>query len=182
MKKTMIIIFIMISYSVISLELPKPDNDMMYTEFISTRKATYLKKENISKGIIVMDGQDKFLYKQTMPFEFSIKKTDDIITYKKGDVPEIQLDSDSGNNNEIMVLFGDNETLNEEYDIKAKKNGEVTEFTLTPRKISKIDYIEVFASGDKFKSFTIFFKNKSTLSYEFINTMTGTKPDEKYFK
>ena len=61
-KLIFLILFLHCFVLIFSQTLPQPENNQLYTEFISYRTAEYLKNPIISTGYIVMDGRDKFLF------------------------------------------------------------------------------------------------------------------------
>ena len=177
-KLIFLILFLHCFVLIFSQTLPQPENNQLYTEFISYRTAEYLKNPIISTGYIVMDGRDKFLFKQDEPISIEIKKNNNIITFKKNGMQAIQVDSLS---DDFTFLFDDPEKLKQKYFITKKNINNKEEYSVIPKQKENINQIIIITSGDKIEKIDINFNDKTNLVYNFKNTITGTKPDEKYF-
>jgi hypothetical protein len=180
MKKMFgLMFFIGCSVFLNALDIPRPQNDQLYTEFIAHRHAAYLKKPLVSEGIIVLDGQERFLYRQNVPFLIVIKKMGKSVTYQKGSaapytVGEVQHD--------IMVLFEKSDKLTEKYDVTVVKRENDHLYTIIPKLKGDVQRILLTAVIDEVKSLELVFADQSRLVYYFKNTVTGKKPDEKLFE
>ena len=164
-----------------TIELPHPENDQLYTDFVSYRFANYLKKPIIGNGYIVMDGKNKFLFKQIDPINIEIRKVDDKILYKVKDNQPIEISNDQDEN--IMFIFYNSDLSNKNFDIQKKLNNNNKDFfNIIPKEKKNIINIEIISMLDKVEKITIYFINNSTLIYEFKNSITGKKPSEQFFK
>jgi len=182
MKKIILLIILFISVNIIySQNIPQPKNNQLYTEFTSTRTAKYLKKPLTANGFIVMDGLNNFLFKQTDPVLIEIKKIKGKITYKKGDNDPIEIDSKA---QEFLIIFDNPENINKNFDIKKEIINKKDFYTVTPKNGSNENIIKILITAveDKIEIIEIYFTNGSKHTYKFRNTVTGKKPDEKYFK
>ena len=125
-----------------------------------------------------MEGLDRFLFIQTKPVYIEVRKISDKITFKKGDMQPIQVDAMSDG---IIFIFTDSAKLKEKYTIIKKDINNKQEYLIIPKEKENISQILIIAIHDKIEKMKIFFNDKSNLVYEFKNTVTGIKPDEKYF-
>lgn len=180
-KRTLIFFFILIPAIFFGAELPKPMNNQMYTEYLSYKYTPYLKKPAVASGIIAMDGKDKFIFKQTEPVAFKIKKDQEKIIYKRENMNEIIVEGNSSNY-DFMFLFDESVDLTKDYKINEKVINEKIEFTISPKVKSKYKKIVVTAKEDKFEKLEFYFSDNSNLIYEFSNTVTGKPVDEKVFE
>jgi len=180
MKSKIILSLLFINFLIHSVELPHPKNDCLYTEFDSYRYAKFLKKPIAGTGYIVMDGKDRFVFIQTKPLHVEIRKNGDRVMYKKGngmavDVSNMAMD--------MFFLFEEQDTLNANYDISKNAISDKDEYIVTPKDIinQNLKYIRIIGKLDVFESVELFFNDESKILYIFKNTITGSKPDEKYF-
>lgn len=166
--------------------LPKPDKDYLYTEFSSVRKLKYIKKPIVSSGYIAMNGKEDFIYRQETPTLLEIKKIGDAAFYKKANIDPIQIDLSKSNFDEsysvIFLFYGDDKTVGEYFDITKTFADNLDNYKILPKKQGTIKLISATGLGDKLHSIDMIYADGSTLSYKFSNSVTGTKPDEKYFK
>ncbi len=166
--------------------LPKPDKDYLYTEFSSVRKLKYVKKPIVSGGYIAMNGKEDFIYRQVTPTLLEIKKIGDTAFYKKANIAPIQIDLSKSNFDEsysvIFLFYGDDEAVSEYFDITKTFANNLDNYKITPKKQGTIKLISATGLGDKLYSIDMTYADGSTLSYRFTNSVTGTKPDDKYFK
>jgi hypothetical protein len=184
LKRILIVSFIAFNVLIFSQELPHPKDQQLYTEFTSQRMAAYLKKPIISEGYIVMNGSERFTFKQSKPTLIEIKKTGGKIIYKRENMDPIVMDASgqmTADTDNIMFLFSNDQNIKDKFEINIKKINEKDEFTIIPNKKEKVDKITVMAIDDKIESIRIQFLNKSTLVYQFKNTVTGVVPDDKFF-
>jgi len=180
-KKTVILFFILIPCIFFGTAIPKPLNNQMYNEYLSYKYTPYLKKPAVSNGIIAIDGNDKFIFKQIKPVAFKIKKIQDRITYKRENMEEMIVDGKSSGN-DFMFLFDESIDLAKDYNIVEKIINEKIEFTILPKEKSKYKKIVITAKEDKFEKLEFYFSDNSNLIYEFSNTVTGKPVDEKVFE
>ena len=126
-----------------------------------------------------MDGTNKFVFKQINPVKIEIKKVDKRITYKKGNAEPLTID---GLSDDIFFLFNyDSDNLGAKYNITRKYINNKEVYNIIPKEKKNIKHIILIAFDDKIEKIKIIFNDKSNLIYEFKNTITGIKPDEKYF-
>jgi len=162
-----------------SQTLPFPKNDMLYTEFVSYKKASYLKNPIKTVGYIVMNGNGNFLFKQISPIVIEVRKKDGRLTFKKENSQPIEIPNSPGGEN-IAFLFDKNSNYSNFIITKNVKNNKDF-FLVVPKNQDKIEKIEIVSNDDKIESIILFFKDKSSMTYDFKNTVTGIVPDEKYF-
>ena len=175
-KIILILLFFQLIILLFPQTIPQPKNNQLYTEFVSYRTALYLKKPIVSRGYIAMDGVEKFIFKQSCPVLVEIRKSNNLITYKRGDSEPIQVDFVSDN---IFFIFGESEKIKEKYNVI--QNDNKNKYYLTPKEKESIKQIIITAIDDIISKIEILFNDKTELVYEFKNTITGIKPDEKYF-
>ena len=166
--------------------LPKPDKDYLYTEFSSVRKLKYVKKPIVSSGYIAMNGKEDFIYRQETPTLLEIKKIGDAAFYKKENIAPIQIDLSKSNFDEsysvIFLFYGDDEKVSEYFNITKTFKNNIDYYDIYPKKQGTIKQVSATGLGDKLYSIDMTYADGSTLSYKFANSVTGTKPDDKYFK
>ncbi|HPO48898.1 MAG TPA: hypothetical protein PLO89_01100 [Spirochaetota bacterium] len=180
MKKIIFLFFAFFNLSLYSQTLPYPDGDALYSEYTSLRSAVYLKKPLVSYGYIVMKGAKNFLFKQTAPIVIEVRQKGDKLTFKKEDTQPIEIpNTQSGDN--IAFLFDKDSSLDNFNVSKSFSNGKDF-YLIVPKKIDKVTKIELVSKKDKVETIKLFFKDKTLLTYEFKNTVTGTLPDEKLFQ
>lgn len=178
-RRLIIIIFLLSNFIIFSQEqLPQPKNDQLYTEFVSYRYASYLKKPLAGSGYIAMDGKNKFIFKQIKPVIIEIKKNENKTTFKRGATEPIEIDEME---NELFFLFGEQKNINQIYDISKKVINNKDNYYIVPKEKQNISNITLIGLDDKIEKIEIFFNDNSKIIYEFKNTVTGIKPDEKYF-
>ncbi len=186
MIKYLFVFLCLIPIVTIAKEIPRPDNDQLYTDFIMTKKNPLIKKEIVSSGYISMDGQKRFIYKQLNPSIFFIYINNNILTYKSGTAPAVSLtvDDKTEDSSNIAIFFsGDNEKIKKKYEVVYSSRDGFDFFTINPKSsLSTILYYEIYSQGDKVTKIIIYHKNKSIQTYTFQNTRTGVKPDENFFK
>ncbi|MBN2546095.1 MAG: outer-membrane lipoprotein carrier protein LolA [Spirochaetes bacterium] len=180
-KKILISFFIIIPCLFFGSVLPKPQNNQMYTEYLSYKYTPYLKKPVVSSGIIAMDGKEKFIFKQIKPVAFKIKKVKGKITYKRESMDEIIIENNSSNN-DFMFLFDESVDITKDYNVNEKKINDKTEFMILPKNKGKYKKIIIISNKDKFERLEFYFSDNSNLIYEFTNTVTGKPVDEKVFE
>ncbi|OHD24411.1 MAG: hypothetical protein A2Y34_04165 [Spirochaetes bacterium GWC1_27_15] len=183
MKKIIFVFLLFIvTISLYSQKIPHPKNSMLYTEFTAYKSALYLKKPIVSSGYIAMNGLDKFIFKQTKPIVIEVKKRENRMFFKREGMNEIEISGNNDNSDNIAFLFSTNEDdLKKNFKIEQITTNGKQKYTVTPFKPTKVEKIEVIGIDDKIENIKIFFKDKSTILYEFKNTITGTSPNEKYF-
>lgn len=185
--KTRLVLIISICVQVIcAKELPVPDHYFLYTDFSSQRSSPFLKKTVDGSGYIVMNGKEEFAFKQKTPAEITIVRKNGVISFRKGNAAPIIIASSSedAENSALTLLFsGDTEKIHEIFSIEENTYEEMDQFTLTPKEGQKtfasISSIFIESSGDKIKKMELHYKNKTSLSYQFYNSVTGKVPDEK---
>lgn len=188
MKKNKIIFCIIVKLLflkifIFSQQLPVPKNYQLFTKYNSIQHSKFFKKEIKSSGYLIMDGKDTFLFKQELPVRVVIKKIGDRIIYKKGDNSSIDIDIPDDKKS-IFMIFQNSNNIYKYYNVVSSKidNKNKFKFTITPIKnvINGIDKITMIAVEDKIQQMTLFYKT-GYLEYFFNSTITGTKPDKKYF-
>ena len=177
-RRIIFIIFIFFNLNIFSQQLPQPKNDQLYTEFISSRYASYLKKPLIGSGYIAKDGKDKFIFKQIKPVNLEIKKMNNKVTYKRGTSDPVEI---SNVDNELFFLFDDPEKTGQFYNIDKKVVNKKDNYYLAPKDKQNISRIIIIGIEDIIERIEIYFSDNSKIIYDFKNTVTGKKPDEKYF-
>ena len=190
MKKILIFcIIVLSSLCAFAADFPQPKDNMMSTEYVSEKKMKYVKKTITATGKILMFNKDELVYTQEEPAAFVVTKTAKAVTYQRDKMAPIRIDiSDSsaaaGQNFDMIALFGDDEQVNQNYDITVTDENGVSHYTITPKHISKVKEMRALAVGDKVSTLIIFYTDGSTLKYTFKNTVTGQRPAdyEKYFK
>ena len=180
MKKIIIFFFTVFCLLLFPQDLPKPKNNQLYTEFTSYRYAPYLKKPLVSSGYIALDGQDKLVFRQNQPVSIVVKKAGEKITYQKGNNTPIEVTDASSN--EILIIFGEQEGLQEKYDITKEIIDGKEKFTVIPKKNNRMKSMILFSAEDVLEKLEINFSDRSRLVYEFKNAVTGVSPDKKYFE
>lgn len=181
--KNLTILFILLFCSFFpayTIELPVPENDMLYTEFICTTSSPYLKEKIVSSGIIVMNGKNKFLYRQDKPKKIILKKINEDVTFETETGIVTRLNS-SIIYNEIMLLFDSPEHAGEVFFISLIEHKDQNEYKIIPKTDSPVENILLFARGDKISSIEISFKNRTRSVYTFYNTQTGKIAGDSYF-
>ena len=178
MKIKIILFLFFLTLVLSSIEIPQPRNGELFREFNSYRYARYLKKPIHGTGYIAMDGKDRFVFVQTKPIMVQIKKINDRITYKKGfnmpiDVSNMAMD--------MFFLFEDQDVLKSNYDITKNFINNKDEYRIVPKEKNNLTIIKVTAIEDKVEIVELDFKDDAKIIYNFKNTVTGVKPDEKYF-
>jgi hypothetical protein len=185
-KYILTIIFLGLILPLFSQAIPHPKNDRLYTDFTCYRYAAYLKKPIISTGFIAMDGQANFLFKQISPLLIEIRKTGDKIIYKRGDQAPMEFSASSGGavgtTNSIIFLFDDSGKIKDKYNIVKKSLDGKDEYTVTPKEKEAVKQIFITAVEDRIETIKMYFADNTSYLYEFKNTVTGVKPDEKYFQ
>ncbi|MCG8573132.1 MAG: outer-membrane lipoprotein carrier protein LolA [Spirochaetes bacterium] len=183
MKKLVIFIFTVVSFiPILATELPHPKNNQLYTEYSCSRYTTYLKNPQLSTGIIVLDGEDQFLFQQNQPVQFKVLKNADTIFYQHGNRPAIAIDGEGSTNNELMVLFDPSADIQSKYNVTKVKKNNLDHYHIIPKTKSNIKRMVMLANEDIVITLEIYFTDKSKLIYQFTNTITGEKPDAKYFQ
>ena len=137
MKKLVSIFLFFVLFSIYSQNLttlPHPKNSMLYTEFVSYKKATYLKKPIEMVGYIVMNGENNFLFKQTKPILIEVRKNNNKLTFKKESSPPIEIPN-SPNGENIAFLFDKNTNYDGFNITKSLKMPKIT--ILLPQKARK---------------------------------------------
>ena len=177
-NKFIFIVFLFLNFYIFLQELPQPKNNQLYTEFISYRYASYLKKPLIGSGYIAKNGENKFVFKQVKPFIIEIKKMNNKLTFKRGVSESVEINDME---NELFFLFEESEKINQIYNINKKKTKNKDYYYLIPKKDQNISQIIIIGIEDKFEKIEIYFNDNSKIIYEFKNTVTGLQPDEKYF-
>ncbi len=181
LKNYFIFFLLFLNFLLFSNELPQPKDNLLYTEFVSYKYSPFLKKPGISSGIIAMDGKEKFIFKQLKPVIFILKKIDGRFTFQRQNTKEVAVDGETYDN-DFMMLFGDSNKLAESFNIVENKVNTKSIFTITPKTENKILKMIITAKGDAFEKIEMLFNDNSKLIYEFRNTVTGKKPDEKIFE
>lgn len=178
-RRLIIIIFLFLNFIIFPQEdLPQPKNSRLFTEFVSYRYAPYLKKPLTGTGYIVMDGKNRFIFKQVKPVIIEVKKIDDKTTFKRGNTEPIEVNEME---NELFFLFGDQTNIRRIYDISKKVINNKDNYYVVPKNKKDISNIFIVGIEDKFERIEINFNDNSKIIYEFKNTVTGIKPDEKFF-
>ncbi len=187
-KKIVIVLFLLLlCFSICAEDINNilhSANRELYTDFVAVRMSPYLKKPKVSFGYIVAD-RDKFLFKQTKPIKMEVRQENGVLTIKLPGDSEIVIDGSSEEySDDVMFLFDSAFDLNDNFVIKKDVVGDKDYYELLPNKpklSKKISLISLVVKGDSLESMTLTFKNRSTISYEFKNTITGVKPDESLF-
>lgn len=157
-----------------------PEKGRLYTEFTCITTSPYVKNEVVSSGIIVVAGENRFLYRQDKPKKLIIKKIDDNMTLETGEGTVTPVSS-SVIPEEIMLLFEVNADVEEKFEIVMTEHPSHNEYKITPREKSPVQTIFLYAAGDKVSSIRIHFKNRTKIVYTFHNTITGAGAGDKYF-
>jgi hypothetical protein len=178
-KSGLIILFLFLTFFLFPVDLPQPKNGELFTEFDSFRYAKFLKKPIAGNGYIAMDGKEKFVFIQEKPLHVEIRKNLDKVTYKKGfnmpvDISNMSMD--------MFFLFEEPDVLNANYDISKNSINDRDEYTITPKQKSNLKFLKVTGKEDIFEKVELYFNDDSRIIYIFNHTVTGVKPDEKYFQ
>jgi hypothetical protein len=178
MKKIYIVYFILTSFLLFSLELPKPKNDQLFAEYDSYRYSKFLKKPITGSGYLAMDGKDRFVFIQLKPLIVEIRKNGGRITYKKGSNMPIDI---SNMAMDMFFLFETDENISINYNVIKTAGSEMDSYEIIPKAEQNLLKIKVTAKEDKVEKIEILFKDDSKIVYFFRNVFTGRKPDEKNF-
>jgi hypothetical protein len=176
-----VFLFLIMSALIVPLfsdEIPRPKNEQLYTDFVSYRIDVDQKRSVMSSGYIVMDGVRKFLYKQVIPVMIDFRRNGDKMTFKKENMERIDIDEIS---NGIIIIFDYPDKIKEEFDIKKSFVNDKEQFNAVPKEIEDVDSIKIIASGDKIIKIVVQYTDGSFLVHEFMNMVTGVRPDDIYF-
>ena len=126
-----------------------------------------------------MNGNKNFLFKQTKPILIEVRQKNGKLTFQKEKAQPVEIpNSQSGDN--VAFLFDKNSSF-ENYNLSKTIQNNKDFFLVIPKKVEKVNKIEIISTSDKIESIKFYFHDKTTLVYEFKNTVTGTPPDEKLF-
>jgi hypothetical protein len=161
-------------------KLPKPLNDNLYTEYQASQTSPLIKKPLQSSGYIAMKGQDLFIFRQIKPAPMKIRviKREIFLTVKNQ--KPVRLPS-GDQMNPLFVLFSDGINDSPDYRIRETREGDMEKYEIIPADKTSFTRITAYGSGDKMKTVVIELANRTTITYQFTNTQTGTQPDEKLF-
>jgi len=186
-KNILILLIILLSFSLYSEDISKlfnSRNKKLYTDFVAVRVSPYLKNPKVSFGYIVADG-DRFVFKQTKPVRMEIRQENSILTIKLPNNSEIVVDSSSNEySDDVIFLFDTNFDFNDNFIIKNYVVNDKNHYELVPTKpklSKKIALVSLITLEDRLESMKLTFKNGSSITYDFKNTVVGETPNEDLF-
>ncbi|MBQ1998474.1 MAG: hypothetical protein II258_04150 [Spirochaetales bacterium] len=190
MKKLFLLSFLFLSFFVFGqdVSIPRPKNELLYTEYTSRKSSPYIKKIIESTGWIAKDGEN-FAFFQETPSLLKVVNKGDEMSLKIGNNKPMKMKKSAAGNgefNEVNILFtADTAELNRVFAINCEAAGEKMRYFLQPKSkdgaIGKIEYMRFVSIDDKLEKLEMKYKNGTVLEFKFFNTVTGEFIDEKKF-
>lgn len=172
------------------IDIPRPKNDLLYTEYTARKSSPYIKKVIESSGWVAKDGK-KFAFFQETPSVIKVVNNGDEMSLKIGNNKPMKMKVASGGGAgaefaDVNILFtADTAEINRVFTISCEPVGNKMRYFLQPKTkdgaLGKVEFMRFVSTDDKLEKLEMKYKNQTMIEFKFFNTVTGEVIDEKIF-
>lgn len=190
MKRIFLLIFLSVTFFAMSedIAIPRPKDDLLYTEYTSRKSSPYIKKVIESSGWLAKDGE-KFAFYQDTPSVMKVVNKGDEMSLKIGNNKPMKMKvsaAGGGEYSDVNILFtADTAEINRIFTINCEAVGSKMRYFLQPKvkdgAVGKLEFMRFVGTGDKLEKLEMKYKNGTMIEFKFFNTVTGESIDEKKF-